>query len=445
MKQLIGTHVGFIFDENEETPHVAAMLRVTSDICELQIPMLEGVTDPYGEWFPSMRREGQANGTLPDNIVFSNTDLTVDLTDLRNRNYVENWGSAHRTGVISVGRVVETGITAPKSYMKINGLTSEVVGLPSWISPDVFSSEATQDEKGRIKVIEFKCERQPGIEVSGVQGLTLRPYFEYTHDWANRKHGMRETMQVESRFDEPADWRAHHRLHQTIQDLVSIAFWFPCNLAPARALREDDPARDIGGGSHGEQWRDMIMPSFGRRSVRTPVRELPKDRRALFTFDEIGEEGLAKWFDEYESLGQAMWVLSSSLFREGSTVEIRLLQIGTALEALGYELAIRSGRLARGVKDSKFFFTSALKAIAANTDCSLDKVLGAHANIDEWADSFNATYKGVKHADNPFPDPTEAYLRADEGIWLARLWLGRHLGADRGKMESNAQNQNQAY
>ena len=131
-----------------------------------------------------------------------------------------------------------------------------------------------------------------------------------------------------------------------------------------------------------------------------------------------------------------MWVLSASLFRGGGTVEVQLLQVGTALEALGREVALRSGRLQVGKFDKTFHFETALVEVGNDTDCSLTKVLAGLPDIDAWAKAFNTAYKGVKHADKPLPDPKEAYFRADQGAWLARLWLARHLGTDRATLES---------
>lgn len=185
---------------------------------------------------------------------------------------------------------------------------------------------------------------------------------------------------------------------------------------------------------HGATWRTAVVPAAGRGPKSSTLRPLATNRPPLFTFADIGIDGLERWFAEYEHLGQAMWVLAASLFRTGGTVEVQLLQVGTALEALGYELAVRSGQVIRG-KSHRSTLVQALTLVCTSTDCNIDQVL-AGATVDEWAVEFNRAYKGVKHADNPLPDPNDARTRSEQGALLARLWLARNLGVDRAHLEA---------
>ena len=435
MKDLPGTHVGFIIDGDAETPYIAVQLTVTPDECLLEIPMREGVTDAYQAWFSSFWSSNSDDAKIPESLVFTKLGLTCDLSALRQKHISNSMDDSQGTGILSVGRVVETGIDAPESYKTINALRSELDGLPAWIRPGVFAMEVHPNEEGRVEGVTYTVESKPSISVPGYSELALHPHFNTTHEWSNGLHSMRETMQIGTQFVDPQDWTVHHKLHRAIQDLVSIAYWFPCNAVAVQALREDDAEKDMGGGSHGRAWRSVVVPDFGRRTVRTPIRVLPSNDRPLFDFTDIGADGLGKWLAEYDQLGQAMWVLASSLFRAGGTVEVQLLQVGTALEALGYEIAIRSGRLTMGVKDKTFQFQSALRMIADDTDCDLSKIIDGHADFAAWSTAFNDAYKGVKHADNELPEPNNSYKRALQGAWLARVWLARHLGMDKEKLE----------
>lgn len=427
---LQGTHVGFVVGPHDGDPVHPSMLSIEGDRFRLDVPVRVDALS-----LPAFFAGPGDEELLPhDQLLFSSVDHTFWLADLR-RIHRRSDSIGRQVWTYDVDKLVETG-PRPPSFHSIHGLRSEIVGLPSWLTPNVFSAEYELNEKSRLERVTFTAQRQQSIHISSASGLSVAPYFEFSHDSANGTHHIRETVQVESLLPIALEWSFHVRLHRALQDLVSLAFWHPCNLISDAALRFDDGMVTLDGQFHGSDWRDAKLADFGRRMVNQLLPMLPKDRQPLFYFNDIGSEGVSKWFEEYEALSQAMWVLSASLFRQGGTVEVQLLQIGTALEALGYELACRSGRLVRGRRDSTFTFTQALTTIAAATDCTLDSVTKSHQSSDAWAASFNSAYKGVKHADNAFPDALEAYQRAEEGALLARLWLARHLGVNRTILES---------
>ncbi len=419
---------GFVVDGVPDTPHLAAVLHAGPEGIQLEVPLLEGVTDDHIKWFKDPT-------TIPDHLQFIDMHGSTSLSGFRSRSSSRDLLRGTWLGTVEVSYFAMTGHRQP-DYSEIHGLSSEIAGLPTWLEPDVFSDDTETDDAGRLQAATFRVESRPDVTVPGVAGLLLSPHWHTEHDYANGSHTMRETVRVETRFEEPLPWTEHLRVHRSIQDLIALAFWHPTNLVVHSALRVDDPATTLDGTEWGEQWQTAIAPHSGRRSKSSPVRPLTKNARPLFYFDDIGADGVATWMREYDALGQAMWVLSSSLFRGGGTVEVQLLQVGTALEALGREVALRSGRLEEGKFDKTFQFETALIEVGEDTDCSLDKVLAGLTDIEAWAKAFNTTYKGVKHADNALPNPNEAYLRGEQGALLARLWLARHLGADRSQLES---------
>jgi len=417
--------VGFFFDGDEATPNMAAMLRVEDGETLLEIPLAAGITDPFTRWF----RDWQP----PPSLIFRDRFGTASLSGLAIRQHDSPCGSGMGRGVIEVAQLVHCGRRAP-DFTEVNAVRSEIAGLPRWLEPKVFSFTRSADGKGRTTDVEFRVTSVPAATFPGVPGLSLAPHFRASHQWADGTHSMTETTQVETRFEDSRPWKEHIDVHRTLQDLVAIAFWRPCDLVVKQAMRFDDPTVTGDGDDPGEEWRDAVVPDAGRGPASGTLRPVATDRRPLFTFGDIGAAGVERWFAEYDQLGQAMWVLASSLFRTGGTVEVELLQIGTALEALGYELAARTGRVTRGRKDRSFTLVESLTLVCDSTDCNLDEVLNGDSARD-WATAFNRVYKGVKHADNPLPDPNEAYQRARQGALLARLWLARHLGADRATVE----------
>lgn len=428
MAKLPDPRVGFIVDGVSGTPYLAAVLHAGADGILLEIPLFKGVTDDHIGWF-------EDPSTIPDSLQFIDVHGSTSLSGFRSRNSSQNLSRGGGLGTIEVSYLAMTGVQQP-DYSSLHGLSSEIVGLPTWLSPGVFTCETELDGAARLKATTFRVQSRPDVAIPGVPCVLLSPHWNTEHDYANGSHTMRETVRVETHFEVAGSWAQHLRLHRAIQDLIALAFWHPTGLVVQNALRIDDPITTMDGKEWGEEWKTAMAPLSGRRSKGSPDRPLPKGNRPLFYFDDIGAGGVAKWMSEYDVLGQAMWVLSASLFRGGGTVEVQLLQVGTALEALGREIALRSGRLVTGQFDKTFHFETALVEVGNDTDCSLAKILAGLQGIEDWAKAFNAAYKGVKHADNALPNPEEAYLRSEQGALLARIWLARHLGADRSQLES---------
>lgn len=396
--------IGFFYDQNESTPHVAAMLRTTAAAITLEIPLLRGVSDMFENWFQTPFAE------VPS-LVFRDIFGKESLNSLRYLTHDQTFPNGMGRGVLSVGQMVHCEATV-SDYSEPKGVRSEIRGLPRWMRPKVFSSVYSQDEYSLISGVTFEVERAPSVTVSSVPTLRLAPHFSTSHRWSEGIHTMRETMQVETVFEAPGAWRDHVQIHRTMQDLVSLAFWQPCALTVVSACNDEDSGDslllDSPPGSN--RWREAMMPSAGRRVSLGQSVDLG-DSIPLFDYDDIGADGISKWFDEYSQLGQTMWVLAASLFRSGGIVEVQLLQVGTALEALGYELAAREQLLVRGSKTT-FSFEKALQLVCDSVGCSLERLLGGETTV-AWTKSFNRTYKGVKHADNPFPDPNDAERYAE--------------------------------
>lgn len=420
--------VGAIFDNDESTPHWAAMLKTEPDKTLLEIPLLRGVTSQLEKLVKELK--------APQTLTFVDTFGQVALCGIRVLTYTS--GSPVSVAVLEIDQVVHCGPRVP-DFTLVHGVRSEINGLPRWMDPGVFRHKVNVDNDGRITGAEFEVKSVPAETFPSVDGLTLAPHFRVSHQWSDGIHTIRETTQVETTYPDPKSWSEHIRVHRAIQDLVCLAFWRRCDLTVMSARRDDDPTVTMDNADHGVEWRDARVLNAGRGVMPHPAVRL-NDRLPLFFFNEIGVAGVEKWFREYDDLGQAMWVLSASLFRSGGTVEVQLLQVGTALEALGYELAVRANQIARGGKDRTFTMVKALELVCNSTDCDLSAVLDG-LSVAGWSKAFNEAYKGVKHADNPLPDPNMARDRSAQGALLARLWLARNLGMDRTKLEERIPSQ----
>jgi hypothetical protein len=425
---LLGQYVGFIMDQTEDTPHHTGTLIIEPDRIVLEIPLLAPVTDAYDAWF-------QDDEAMPSELFFRNDKHNFYLTGLRFNYHRSQMTGGFGLGRATVDRVVNMGLSAT-SFELVNGLHSDLDGLPGWFGGSSISLGFEGVTEGG-QIVTIKGTPQPATPIPDIPELTFAPDFEFKSHKGNQQFEMSQAVSLETKYEEPTEWGIHARLHRAIQDLVCIAYWHPCNLVAASAQHQNDPHMTAGGQDRGKAWRPAFTPDFGRRSAGQAPVPLPSNRRPLFRFIDIGAEGVAQWWAEYDQLGKAMWVLSASLFRSGGTVEVRLLQVATALEALGYYLATSS-------KERNDNFVPTVQRVVDRTDCARDEVLKGRTP-EEWAIEFNTAYKGVKHANHALPGGINAYNCAKEGELLARLWLARHLGVSREFLDEKLTQKNYSH
>lgn len=413
MSKLLGQYVGFIFDQTDETPHHTGVLEVGPDRIALEVPLLESVTDAHDAWF--------ATQAMPDHLYFRNHKDAFYITGLQVTQRTVNYPSGHGIGRATAERIVKTA-GGSTSFADVNGVRSELDGLPAWVGGNSgieLSIEPHPDNDAWFRSVGFKGTEQEPLEVPAIEGLSFANHFNFTADEPNQVYSMSHALNIETMFTAPGDWSSHTRIHQAIQDLVSLAYWHPCDLRAIDVHHQDETL------SGRPVWRPTFTPSFGRRAVGQSLPPLPGGARPLFAYEDIQTSGLERWWNTYDELQKAMQALSASLFRTGGTVEGQLLQVATALEHLGFYLATSKGQ-------QRANFEPTVQRVIDSTDCgpSLERKVLKGRTPEQWAADFNKAYKGVKHADNQLPDGLTSYNCADEGAWLARLWLARFLGTD---------------
>lgn len=413
MSNLFGQYVGFIFDQTDATPHHTGVLEVRPDRIALEVPLLQSVTDAHDAWFA-----GQA---MPNELFFRNHQDAFYITGLKVTQRRINYPSGHGIGRATADRIVKTA-GASTSFAVVNSVRSELDGLPAWVGGNTgieLSFESHPDNESWFRSVGFKGTEQEPLVVPGIKGLSFANHFDFTADQPNQVFSMSHALNIETMFAAPGDWASHARIHRAIQDLVSLAYWHPCDLRAIDVHHQDETF------SGRPVWRPTFRPRFGRRAVGQSLAPLPGGARPLFTYEDIEAGGLELWWNTYDQLQKAMQVLAASLFRVGGTVEGQLLQVATALEHLGFFLATSASQ-------KKANFEPTVQRIIDSTDCgpSLERKVLKGRTSKQWAADFNKAYKGVKHADNDLPDGLTSYNCADEGAWLARLWLARFLGTD---------------
>lgn len=421
------SRIGHLYDGLEETPHIAAQLSRTPDEVRLELSLLSGVTDFHEGWFK--------NRQVPSHLQFRDTAGGVALAGCRFGGYNQSLAHGQARGIVWAEQAIIGADVY--DYSTVTGVRSAIDGLARWTSLSSVSDKRKYNDENRLKAVTLKARSKPAIVIGGEPELSLTPYFHISTDKANGTTFIHEQALVQTLTDKPASWQEHLRPHRALQDLLALAYWWPCGLNVTHAQREDDPYLLMDGESLGSRWLEAVVPQAGRRPFKDAP--LPAAQQPLFVLADISPAGVAKWINEYEPLGRPMWPLASLAYQGNIPIQARLLQVATALEMLGYELTRPdgAGNTSPGKKQN---FVPYLELIVRTVGHKGAEVVSkGHPDASSWIAAFNQAYKGVKHADNAatvFPDAVEM---VKTGSLLGRLWLGIHLGADPEVLADRAQ------
>jgi hypothetical protein len=172
--------------------------------------------------------------------------------------------------------------------------------------------------------------------------------------------------------------------------------------------------------------------------------ELGSRDTPLFNFNDIGVGGVRRWVEESQQWARIVGPLVLWTFNSGSSIEVGVMQIAVALEALGHKIAVRQECIQ---PDKSLNFPHYLTLIGETLECDLAPMIKgspengvpAHVDYTAWSDDFNKLYKECKHADHPLPDPLCGAIAARSGALLLRMWLAREFGTDPAVVSSKLQ------
>lgn len=274
------------------------------------------------------------------------------------------------------------------------------------------------DESGKLDRISYTYVNSPEVVLDADRSLKLVTSFAYRMKPTNGEYSIRTSLYVRTETENPSAWNCHRETHQMMQDLISLAYGKPCALKATQVLRRDDQEDS----ADSNDWKDVYKPFFGRGKYLATT--LESRDQPLFYREDTDPSRLESWMHDQQYWARPIWIASDSLFQKNVTAEMTLIQIAVALEALGYAIVKK-----RDIdKRPPQHFPSLLEAIFDYLDYEPPAVVGDFPNSEAWSKAFNTAYIGVKHADNPLPDPENAVDRAREGLTLIRCWLAKALG-----------------
>jgi hypothetical protein len=242
-------------------------------------------------------------------------------------------------------------------------------------------------------------------------------------------------MFVETRVQgDPVHLNEHLETHRKVQELLVIAYGRPCGQQLISVSSTTKPKRGARTGSVvGDHWRGAISAWCGRGSASDPM-ELPNEH-PLFYLGDIGVDGIRRWAEKSSGWTRIVGPLVVWTFDHGRSVEVQVIQIAVALEALGHKIAVRRGRIQPSGSRP---FPEYLELIGQTLRCdpapvikgSIENGVPAHDDYAAWSADFSEVYRQSKHADHPLPDGVRGAIAARSGALLLRMWLAQEFGVD---------------
>lgn len=309
-------------------------------------------------------------------------------------------------------------------FAKVDGMDSEIDGLATWA--DMSAVSQSIEHVGDHFAAVLRAENPDATEIGGEFGTSIHTSFTHHPDPVGNVFSISDVVSLRTTTAELRDWQEHVAVHRMFQDLLSLAFGKPAGAKMRSVKREDDQDR-LGDGETRRWWRGVYEPQFGRVSANIKPLDRRKDQ-PLFRLSDCDMVAVRSWIAGFETWSRPTWIAVSTMYQSHVTVESSLLQMGVALEALGYAIELDAARC-RGETTSAITsnYPTLLRTVTDDIGFEHERIFGP-GGADQWRASFNAAFKGAKHADNPLPDPHVANDCRQQAMTLLRCWLAVRLG-----------------
>ncbi|WP_237206942.1 HEPN domain-containing protein [Rothia nasimurium] len=420
---------GFVYGFGEDK--VPAHLTIQDGKAKL---LLLGLAESFEDFSNYGKEE------VPDFAQFRSNGGNASLSHIRRANGgALVLPSGMNTMAFSCDRIVRS--SAPLAYESVNGMSSRLEGFVQWSGVQVIKQSLEfQEGKGFSSALlkaslvdaidlgsKFSASASPGVQLPGYSG---RHQGEFTY---------RDSTKLRTYTSELRTWEEHQRIHRMFQDLMCLVYNYPCSIELESVVREDDQP-ELAASTDKKLWVDAFASVFGRQRHFDPKKDFSKTG-PLFLLEDADRDLIAEWVDDYEKWSRPTWIAVETIFQPHLAAESRLIQIGVALEALGYAIWLydendgyapeceKAGKRHRCdfIGCNKPNASRYFKRVAEKLPWS-DLGISDEPDAETWAINFNEVYKGCKHADNPLPDGLEAHERAKQGLAVIRCWLAKKLG-----------------
>jgi hypothetical protein len=378
---------------------------------------------PHKRGFGETLTTGRSGYKLPEVLHFLDTIGRLTFTDCLPDSY-STATSGIGMDVIRSSRTIHPE-NDTLNFTDVDGMRSEVEGLADWtaLSPVEQFAEFDSDQPRMSPTITIRARNKEPLLLGGRLNLRLATTFRHNPQPVEGTYSITDNLFLETTTDALGPWSKHATVHRAVQDLMCLVYGKPCGIRLLTVKRGDDQP-ELRPDETRRVWREVYEPTFGRSAKYVP--NLSRKDRPLFRHSDIDSDALENLLDDFEHWSRPIWIAANSLFQRPITVELSLLQMGFALEALGYAI-VREGGAGNLTKTPNF--QALLKAVVEEVELDHPKLYST-LGPKKWRTAFDASFK-ARHADQPLPSGDDAWDRATEGMTLIRCWLARKLGVDK--------------
>jgi hypothetical protein len=385
------------------------MLRRDERTIWLEIPWLKGL-DYHRAWFPEVGLDGDAALPLPEELVFEDSQGPVVLSGLQVWGSSENLMSDVGTGRLRVDYAVP-GTRALGGHQRPHGLMSSIDGLGRFSGERAVSVEYARDRSSST-ILTLQLAGMDARPLCEERGLSLVRGFRHLPT-AFDVHEIAGTASIKTLHEAPTPMAVHLRTHRAVQALLGIAFGRPAGFTNhVISLDPHEGAAD----TRAREWHELLTHKTGIGDHEP----LPDDGLPLFTLQEIGPDGVARWLRMWDEWPRAMLPLAAMVRMRSHLLEAQFVTLGIGLEALGYYLAVAAGKSSNRADDLDL--DKKLKRILTDAPFS-EAVVGR-----DWHTRTRDLYVQLKHPTHDYPDMYEAFELLNASVTLFRLWVAMKLG-----------------
>jgi len=411
--------IGFLVDGDPETELMTALYEYDEVGVRLRVPYLMN-EDIRGRWwshgtmFVDDPDRTKYSYSPPPELDYFDNKGPVGLIGCRSGVSTTTYGGSAPdagVGVIHANFAIE-GARAATHYLKLNGLRSEIDGLAQWLGYSALKSVVKLPKDGAGHEISTSASQVEDMILG--QALNLKAVAHaITSGPQSPEVTYRSRVFLQTFTKENKDWGDHLTPHFGVRNLLRVAAWRPINFLSHQAASRMETI-PIKGEDH-QTWGEV-------RTVATSISEptWKINDRFLFTFGDVGRTGLGRWLKLAKSYSRGIDPLIRLLDLEGATIDAHVMQLGIAMEAIGYQALIDSGKSPSAANGT---------SVEKRAEFLLKEISGAITFSETtFAKDFADSYNSVKHANRAMVAPAKKLEHYRNGVELLRAWVALRLG-----------------
>ena len=420
--------VGTLVSDDYLFPEMQVPIRITEDGIEITISWnnVDAISNLWIDDAINIAEiaeiQDQDIYPVPRNLWFYDIDGSIALLNCRKYSMTQVIGGDGGARGTIIADCAVMGARLHTNYQKIYGLRTSIAGLRQWIGNSNIERKrpSNRDSRNRSETLIIRSPDDIRLQNNPLGYI----HFDWSLSYSSKDDTctINDKTYIETRSSHLLSWQSARHLSKAIQDLLRISYGEDRDLTESQVLRSPDTAATAN-----EEIANEWLPI----TEGIQERHKPKYDRGLIQYAELKEDGVQKWLSLYDQIPRAIDPIVTSFTLDKATPEVRLLEAGSGLEALGYYLLKADGK---NKKDAnKFSFKDRLKRITEN----LKDILPFEVN--NWILQTTSAYNGIKHANRKRPDKIVCLNSWQKAVLTFRCWIALNLGIDKDILKSRAE------